>query len=61
MTDLERDIYEFLRNGDECMVRPEDWPEPLDAELGPEEHKWIAHNLTRWLKKHYRIKKNGLR
>ena len=54
---LEERLYEFLRNGDEHLIQPEEWPVRLDLELGKEEHKYLAHEIARWLYRNYRVRR----
>lgn len=57
MWTLEKRLYDFFRNGDDKMIQPEDWPVLLNAELGREEHKWLAKNIARWLQRNYRLRR----
>ena len=54
---LEQRLYEFLRNGDDELIEPEEWPVRLDLELGIEEHKYLAHEISRWLQRNYRLRR----
>ena len=54
---VERALYEFLRNGDDDLIEPEEWPVHLDLELGIEEHKYLAHEIARWLQRNYRLRR----
>jgi len=63
MRTLEQRLYDFLRHGDDKMIRPEDWPVRLSMELGEDEHEYLAHEIAAWLRRdrrtrHRRTKKN---
>jgi len=54
---LEERLYDFFRHGDDKMIQPEEWPVRLNAELGAEEHKWLAKNIADWLQRNYRLRR----
>jgi hypothetical protein len=50
-------LYDFLRHGDKDLIRPHDWPIALKMELGPKEHEYLAHEIAKWLRRNYRLRK----
>lgn len=48
---LEQRLYDFLRNGDDKMIQPEEWKVRLNMELGQPEHEYLAHEIAAWLRR----------